>query len=147
MAYVKHLDSDKLSPKSDRCLFIGYPKKTKGFFFYLEDEQKVFVALKAIFLEKEFLREGTVASKIELGEVQPVEEPACSKDVIESAMIKSYPKPNLRRSGRVPHQPNRYYCFLVQDGDPIELDKNNEDSVTYIDALQRFDSEAWLEAM
>ena len=68
-AYVKRLDSDKLGPRSDRCLFIGYPKKSKGYYFYLEDEQKVFVALRAIFLEKEFLGEGTVASKIELGEV------------------------------------------------------------------------------
>ena len=67
--YVKHLDSDKLSPRSDRCLFIGYPKETIGYFFYLKDEQKVFVALRAIFLEKGFLGEGTVASKIELGEV------------------------------------------------------------------------------
>ena len=65
--YVKRLDSDKLSPKSDRCLFIGYPKKTRGYLFYLEDEQKVFVALRAIFLEKDFLKEGTIASKIELG--------------------------------------------------------------------------------
>ena len=38
LAYVKYLDSDKLDPRSDRCLFIGYPKKTKGYFFYLEDE-------------------------------------------------------------------------------------------------------------
>ena len=45
LAYVKHLDSDKLSPRFDRCLFIGYPKKTKGYFFYFKDEQKVFVAL------------------------------------------------------------------------------------------------------
>ena len=68
-------------------MIIGFLTKTKGHFFYLEDEQKVFVALRAIFLEKEFLGEGTVASKIELGEVQPVEELVCSQDIIESAMI------------------------------------------------------------
>ena len=65
-AYVKRLDTDKLGPRSDRCLFIGYPKETKGYFFYLEDEQKVFVALRAIFLEKEFLGEGTVALRLNL---------------------------------------------------------------------------------
>ena len=69
MAYVKRLDSDKLGPRSNQCLFIRYLKETKGYFFYLKDEQKVFVALRTIFLKKEFLGEGTVASKIKLGEV------------------------------------------------------------------------------
>ena len=62
----------------------------------MEDEQKVFIALKAIFLEKEFLGEGIVASKIELSEVQPVEEPVCSKDIIELIVIESHPEPSLR---------------------------------------------------
>ena len=113
MAYVKHLDLDKLGPRSDRCLFIGYPKKTKRYFFYLEDEHKVFISLRDIFVEKEFLGEGTVASKIELGEVQPVEEPGHSKDVIESAVIESHPELTPRRSGRISHQLDRYYDFLV----------------------------------
>ena len=36
---------------------------------------------------------------------------------------------------------------MVRDGDPIELDENNEDPITYMDALLRSDSEAWLGAM
>ena len=36
---------------------------------------------------------------------------------------------------------------MVHDGDPIELDENDEDPITYMDALQRSDSEKWLEAM
>ena len=51
-------------------LFHRYPKETKGYYFYLADEQKVFVSLKAIFLKKEFLGEGTVTSKVELEEVR-----------------------------------------------------------------------------
>ena len=47
----------------------------------------------------------------------------------------------LRRSGRVPRQSDRYFSFLVHDGDPIELDENDEDPITYMDALQRSDSE------
>ena len=53
----------------------------------MEDEQKEFVSLRATFLEKEFLREEIVASKIELGEVQLVEEVVRSKDIIELAVI------------------------------------------------------------
>ena len=54
---------------------------------------------------------------------------------------------SLRRSGRVPHQLDRYLDFLVQDGDPIELDENDEDPITYIDAMQRSDFDKWLEIM
>ena len=69
-AYVKHLITDKLGPRSDKYNFRGYPKEIKGNYFYLADEQKVFVSLKTIFLEKKFLGEGTVASKVELDEVR-----------------------------------------------------------------------------
>ena len=41
----------------------------------------------------------------------------------------------LGRSGRVPHQPNRYYGFLIRDGNPIELDENNEYPITYMEAM------------
>ena len=44
--YVKRLTSDKLTPKSDKCFFIGYPRETKGYYFYNREEGKVFVARK-----------------------------------------------------------------------------------------------------
>ena len=115
-AYVKRLESDKLGPKSDRCLFVGYPKESKGYYFYLPEEQKLFVGLKATFLEKEFLGEGTKASKVELREVQQIEEPTHSRTATESALIKSNPESTedpIRRSDRVPCQSDRYYGFLV----------------------------------
>ena len=68
--YVKHLKMDKLGPKFDKCLFVRYPKETKGYYFYLTTEQKVFVSSKMVFLKKEFLREGADLYKIELDEVQ-----------------------------------------------------------------------------
>ena len=71
--YIKYLKTDKLGPKSDRCLFVGYPKKTKGYYFYLTVEQKVFVSSWTVFLEKKFLGEGANACKIELDEVHVVE--------------------------------------------------------------------------
>ena len=51
-AYVKRQVSDKLVPKSDKCLFVGYPKETKGYYFYNAPENKVFVARNGVFLEK-----------------------------------------------------------------------------------------------
>ena len=32
--YVKRLQPDKLKPKSEKCVFIGYPKETIGYTFY-----------------------------------------------------------------------------------------------------------------
>ena len=110
----------------------------------------MFVSLKTIFLEKEFLGEGTVASKVELDEVRQ-EEKLTQVAEPELNLIRSDPEPivqaSLRRSGRVPRQPDRYYGFLVRDDDPIELDENDEGPITYMDAMQRSDSEKWLEAM
>ncbi len=57
-AYVKRIESDKLGAKSDRCLFVGYPKETRGYYFYNPLEQKVFVSRNATFLEKEISLNG-----------------------------------------------------------------------------------------
>ena len=54
-AYVKKLQPDKLEPKSEKCVFIGYPKETVGYTFYHRSEGKIFVAKNGSFLEKEFL--------------------------------------------------------------------------------------------
>jgi hypothetical protein len=48
--------SDKLTPKSDKCFFVGYHRETKGFYFYNKAEGKMFVARNGVFLEKEFLQ-------------------------------------------------------------------------------------------
>ncbi|KAK8986242.1 hypothetical protein V6N11_013736 [Hibiscus sabdariffa] len=53
--YVKRQMSTKLEPKSHKCTFVGYPKETKGYYFYNPKENKVFVARTRVFLEKEFL--------------------------------------------------------------------------------------------
>ena len=116
-------------------MFVGYPKKTKGYYFYLAVEQKVFVNSRAVILKTEFLGEGANACKIELDEVHEVEGPTHTElDSIGESNLKPVEVP-LRRSDRVPRQPNRYYDFLVWDGDPIELDENDEDPITYMEAM------------
>ena len=109
----------------------------------------MFVSVRANFLEKEYLT-GSAKANVELSEIQQEEVPLHPETTIEPALIGSDPEPieePFRRSGRVPHQPDRYFGFLVHDGDPFELDENDEDPITYMDALQRPDSEKWLEAM
>ena len=72
-AYVKMLQPDKLEPKSEKCVFIGYPKETIGYNFYLRSEGKISVAKNGSFLEKEFLSKEVSGRKVELDEVLPLE--------------------------------------------------------------------------
>ena len=147
LAYVKHLKTDKLGPKSDRCLFVGYPKETKRYYFYLDAEQKVFVSSRIDLLKKKFLGEGANVCKIKLDEVHEVEGSIHTElDLIGESNSEPIEVP-LKRSGRVPYQLDRYYSFLIRDGNPIELDKNDEDPIIYMKAMQRPDSQKWLEAM
>ena len=68
-AYVKKLQPDKLEPKSEKCVFIGYPKETVGYTFYHMSEGKIFFADNGSFLEKEFLSKEVSGRKVELDEV------------------------------------------------------------------------------
>ena len=68
-AYVKKIHPDKLKPKSEKCVFIEYPKETVGYTFYHRSEGKTFVAKFGSFLEKEFLSKEVSGRKVELDEV------------------------------------------------------------------------------
>ena len=54
-AYVKKFQTDKLEPKSEKCVFIGYPKENVGYIFYHRSEGKIFISKDGSFLEKVFL--------------------------------------------------------------------------------------------
>jgi hypothetical protein len=58
--------SDKLSPKSDKCIFVEYLKETKGYYFYYKSENKIVIARHTVFLEKEFLIRGSSRSNVQL---------------------------------------------------------------------------------
>jgi hypothetical protein len=60
---------DKLKPKAEKCVFIGYPKETIGYTFYHRSEGRVFVAKNGSFLEKEFLSKEVSGRKVKLDEV------------------------------------------------------------------------------
>ena len=68
-AYVKKVQPDKLEPKSEKCVFIGYPKENVGYTFYHTSEGKIFVAENGFFLEKKFLSKEVSGRKLELDEV------------------------------------------------------------------------------
>ena len=104
-AYVKRQASDKLAFKSDKFLFMGYPKETKGYYFYIPSENKVFVPCNGVFLEREFISKRVSGSKTSLEEVQEPQvatEPSMeilqdSQPVVESTSSAQGP----RRSSRI----------------------------------------------
>ena len=66
---MKKLQPDKLEPKSEKCVFIGYPKETVGYTFHHRSNGKIFVAKNGYFLEKEFLSKEVSGRKVEFDEV------------------------------------------------------------------------------
>ena len=67
---MKHSESNKLEARSNKYNFVGYPKETKGYYFYNPLMQKVFASRYVIFLENEILSRKDSGRKIELSEAQ-----------------------------------------------------------------------------
>ena len=66
---MEKLQPDKLEPKSEKCVFIEYPKKLLGTPSITDPKAKPFVAKNGSFLEKEFLSKEVRGRKVELDEV------------------------------------------------------------------------------
>ncbi|KAK8680799.1 hypothetical protein V6N13_109737 [Hibiscus sabdariffa] len=147
-AYVKHQMSTKLEPKSHKCTFVGYPKETKGYYFYNHKENKMFVARTGVFLEKDFLSSKEDRRNIELEEVQQQQdtEPEVERfsQTVEENSTDLETRP-LRRSTRERHEPERYGFLMTTHGDVILVD--HDEPKTYQEAVSSPDSEKWLEAM
>ncbi|KAK8663809.1 hypothetical protein V6N13_083614 [Hibiscus sabdariffa] len=135
-----------LNPNPKKCTFVGYPKETKGYYFY--NENKVFVARTGVFLEKEFLMNSGKGRNIELKEVQQqqVIEPKVEgiSQAVEENPTDLETQP-LRRSSRERHEPERYGFLITTHGDVILVDQ--DEPKTYQEAVASPDSEKWLEAM
>ena len=164
--YVKRLQPNKLDPKSDKCVFVGYPRETAGYSFYHKTEGKIFVAKNGVFLEKEFLAKGLGKRTVQLEEVREPEQDdqssaAPTETVPEAApMATEAPEPvnvagtaievgaEPRRSGRIRNQPMRYEdeILLLDNVDEILL-LDNDEPATYKEAMMGPDSAKWLEAM
>ena len=157
-AYVKKLQPDKLEPKAEKCVFIGYPKETIGYTFYHRSEGKVFVAKNGSFLEKEFLSKGVSSRKVELDEVTepslhemasgaaPETVPVLTSPSEEGTNDEDHETPKEdttapRRSTRTHTAPDFYVptmnVMVVESDDPA----------TYDEAMMSQDSDKWLEAM
>nr|GEV78382.1 retrotransposon protein, putative, Ty1-copia subclass [Tanacetum cinerariifolium] len=65
-AHVKCHTLDKLQQRSVKCIFLGYPKETMGYYFYYPPENKIVVERYANFLKKDFILQKESGTIIEL---------------------------------------------------------------------------------
>ncbi|KAJ9557320.1 hypothetical protein OSB04_011934 [Centaurea solstitialis] len=112
--------NEKLKPKSDKCFFVGYPKSTVGYYFYIPDENKVFVARDGKFLEENFLGFGNTRNDVDLqivdeNDTTPTVEPEIQHENVEpqSETIEEVQTQDLRRSSKIRQEPDRYLGFLI----------------------------------
>ncbi|GKC74521.1 retrovirus-related pol polyprotein from transposon TNT 1-94, partial [Tanacetum coccineum] len=69
-ALVKRDTLDKLQQRSVKCIFIGYPKKTMGYYFYFPPGNKIVVPRYAEFLEKNLISQEVSGRVVKLEEIQ-----------------------------------------------------------------------------
>ena len=63
-------DPNKLEGRSEVCLFVDYPRGTKGYLFYDPKEQRVLVSTNARFLEQNYMLDNKPSSKVVLDELR-----------------------------------------------------------------------------
>ena len=66
--HVLKRDPSKLEARIDVCMFVDYPKGTKGYLFYDLQEQKVIISTNAWFLEVDYMIDNKPRSKVILDE-------------------------------------------------------------------------------
>ncbi|GJR00644.1 retrotransposon protein, putative, ty1-copia subclass [Tanacetum coccineum] len=118
--------SDKLEPKSIKCIVIGYLKETMGYSFYYPPENKVLVARNAEFLENTLItQEASRKDDLKIDEPQ--------SDIIP-----------IRRSTRTRNAPNRMCLYI--DAEEHELGDLGEPA-NYKTVLLDPKSDKWLNDM
>ncbi|KAK1591530.1 hypothetical protein Q3G72_009150 [Acer saccharum] len=145
-AHVLKGKTEKMESRSKTCIFVGYPKETKGYYFYSPSDLKVFVSTNAKFLEKDYMNDFVPRSRIVLNEMSgdTIPREVTQPNPIVSSDPTQDQQPTIpRRSGRVRTQPERYIGL----GESVENLPDDDDPYTYKEAMEDVDSRHWQKAM
>jgi hypothetical protein len=129
---------------------VGYPKETLGYYFYNRSKGKVFVAWNDVFLEKEFLKTKKCRQKVYIEKVQdkPLGKDFTSDanvaERVEMPVAKEAP-PQPRRSERAHRATDKINLMITGERDILWLD--NDEPMTYAEAMMDQDSDKWQSAM
>ncbi|GJS95643.1 retrotransposon protein, putative, ty1-copia subclass [Tanacetum coccineum] len=148
-ALVKRDTVDKLQQRSIKCIFVGYPKETMGYYFYFPPENKIIVARYAEFLENNLISQEASGRAVELEEIQnkdtsPSEN--TSENLIEAEGSET-PQEDVApicRSVRIHRSPKRL-CLNLEIKEHSLGDLN--EPTNYKAALLDPESNKWLETM
>ncbi|GJW34340.1 putative RNA-directed DNA polymerase [Tanacetum coccineum] len=148
-ALVKRDTPDKLQQRSVKCIFIGYPKETMGYYFYFPPENKIVVARYAEFFEKNLITQEVSGRAIDLEEIQD-EDTLPSEITSEIPMeVEGFEPPQeevipIRRSERT-HQAPDHLCLNVEAEEHSLGDLNEPTS--YKATMLDSESNKWIDAM
>ncbi|GJT67942.1 retrotransposon protein, putative, ty1-copia subclass [Tanacetum coccineum] len=149
-ALVKRDTPNKLESRSVKCIFVGYPKETMGYYFYYPLENNFFVARYAEFFKTRLIKQEASGSTVDFDEiqsqdVQPSENTSQHQHEVEHDVVDTQTDVILvHRSARIPQAPERYGFYI--DAEEHELGDHGEPP-NYRAALSDPESEKWLEAM
>ncbi|GJZ49927.1 retrotransposon protein, putative, ty1-copia subclass [Tanacetum coccineum] len=158
-ALIKRDAPDKHDSRSIKCIFVGYPKETMGYYFYYPLENKIFVAQNAELFENNLMVQEASGSHgllkasgsdvglelIQEDDTQPSENTSEIHDEVVPTKVKPQNvKIPIRRSTRIPQALDRYGFYV--DVEEYELGDLNEPP-NYKVALSDPESDKWLEAM
>ncbi|KAH9785565.1 hypothetical protein KPL71_010000 [Citrus sinensis] len=156
-AHVLKPKADKMDSRSEVCMFVGYPKGTRGGLFYSPQDRKVIVSTHFTSLEEDYMNNFKPKSKVILEELSgdqvdtqlsmPVTEQEEQQQPDDQRRINPE-QPSLlepRRSGRVTRLPARY--MLLGETYTAISDEHVQDPTSYNEALIDRDVEFWKKAM
>ncbi|GKD10588.1 retrotransposon protein, putative, ty1-copia subclass [Tanacetum coccineum] len=159
-AHVKRHTPDKLQQRSVKCIFVGYPKETMGYYFYYPPKNKIVVERYADFLEKDFILQKESGRNVELDDEDILPSENTSEHPIEEeslALIVSQEEDvvPVRRSVRTHKAPNRLCLNVEIDPDRLSFNIEVEEHslgdlnkpANYKAALSDPEFEKWLVAM
>nr|GEZ10236.1 hypothetical protein [Tanacetum cinerariifolium] len=141
---------DTLEPISIKCILVGYPQETMGYFFYYPLENKVFVARNAKFFENSLITQEASVSLEDLKIIQeedthPYIDTSLNHEEDDQEIDESQSDINpIRKSNRTRRAPDRM-CLHV-DAEEHELGELGEPT-NYKAALLDPESDKWLDAM
>ena len=148
-AHVLKGKTGNLEPRTKVCIFIGYLKGTRGGLFCSHSAKKVFISINATFLEDDYMTNFKPCSTVVLEELRSdqIRKLPSTTDERQNQDT-TIPIQNIlvpRRSGTVVRLPSYYghegeVQFLVSI-------TNQDDPLTYCDAMDDSDKDKWQDAM
>ena len=136
-----------MDEKSEFCLFVGYPKGTRGYYFYNKFDMKVFVSTNAKFMEEEYIMNHTVRDMNEW--TKKTKSPSIQDNVVlvdPQPLTLDINTPNMPcRNGTV-IRPLVKLTLMVELSLKF-LESHEDDHTNYYETINDKDSIFWEDAM